>query len=312
MSPVSGPPTTFRDYVAWGERELRRARVYCGHGTDNARDEAAWLVGATLRLPPSEWDAHAGDVLTARQRAAIEKIIRARIETRKPAAYLLNEAWFAGLRFHVDERVIVPRSLIGEFIPVRFRPWVQPRRVHRILDLCTGSGCIAIAAARVFPRAIVDAVDVSRDTLAVARINVKRHGVSERVNLIQSDLFGRLRGRQYDLILSNPPYVDARDMARLPSEFRHEPRLALAAGKEGLDLVARIIAEAPAYLTPHGALICEVGNSRAALVKRFRRVPFTWLSTSTGDDSVFLLPRQSWAALTSTSARGTGRSVHRA
>lgn len=291
MPPVSRLPTTFRDFVVWGERQLRRARVHCGHGTDNARDEAAWLIGATLHLPPKEWDQHADDVLTARQRTAVEKIIRARIETRKPAAYLLNEAWFAGMRFYVDERVIVPRSLIGEFIPDRLRPWVNPRRVTRILDLCTGSGCIAIAAARAFPRATVDAVDLSRDALAVARVNVRRHAVSSRVKLIQSDLFEKLRGRQYDLILSNPPYVDARDMARLPREYQHEPRLALAAGKDGLDLVARILRDAPEHLGTHGQLICEVGNSRAAIEKRYPRLPFTWLATSTGDDSVFLLAR---------------------
>lgn len=294
MSPANRPPSTFRDYVAWGERQLRRARVYCGHGTDNYRDESAWLVGTTLHLPPLEWDAHADDVLTTRQRVAVEKIIRTRIETRKPAAYLLKEAWFAGMRFYVDERVIVPRSLIGEFIPDRFRPWTNPRRVKSVLDLCTGSGCIAIAAALAFPRATVDAVDVSRDALAVARINVRRHAVSGRVHPIHSDLFSKLHGREYDLILSNPPYVDARDMARLPREYQYEPRLALAAGKDGLDLVARILRDAPAHLGARGQLICEVGNSRAAIEKRYPRLPFSWLTTSTGDDSVFLLTRENF------------------
>ncbi len=289
-------PVTFLEQVVRAERGLRRARVFCGHGTDNYRDEAAWLVGSTLGLAPLQWAAHAQDVLTARERSAVEAIVAERIETRKPAAYLLNEAWFAGLPFYVDERVIVPRSLIGEFITQRFRPWINPRRVKRILDLCTGSGCIAIAAARAFPRATVDAVDLSRDALAVARINVRRHAVTDRVKLIQSDLFSKLRGRTYDLILSNPPYVDARDMARLPREYQHEPRLALAAGKDGLDLVARLLRDAPAHLAAHGALICEVGNSRVALEKRYPRLPFTWLTTSTGDDSVFLLPATSLPA----------------
>ena len=295
MPPRTPAPVSFRDTVMWAEKNLRRARVYCGHGTDNYRDEAAWLVGATLKLPPSKWDVHADDILNARQRAAVEQIVSARIETRKPAAYLLHQAWFAGLPFYVDERVIVPRSLIGEFLPDRFRAWINPRRVHRILDLCTGSGCIAIAAAKAFPRAIVDAVDLSREALAVARKNVKRHGLTGRVKPIQSDLFARLRGRSYDLILTNPPYVDARDMARLPREFRHEPQLALAAGKDGLDLVTRILRAAPAHLTPDGALICEVGNSRAALEKRYPYLPCTWLSTSSGDDSVFRLAREDLA-----------------
>jgi len=296
--PRPTPPAearTVRDAVLHFERRFRQAKLYFGHGTDNARDEAAWLVTGVLAIPFAELDANAGRVLTAAENHRLEELGAQRIATRKPLAYLLHEAWFAGHKFYVDERVIVPRSLIGEFVREHFRPWVDPARVTRILDLCTGSGCIAIAAALAFPQARVDAADISPDALAVARRNVDAYELGRRVELVQSDLFAALAGRRYDLILTNPPYVDARDMATLPPEYRHEPELALASGRHGLDAIVRILAGAPEHLEPGGVLIAEVGNSHAALQKRFPKVPFAWLDSPSGDDSVFLLGREAIA-----------------
>ena len=287
--PKPSDPRTVRDFILWAERRFAKAKLYYGHGTDNARDEAVWLVIATLRIAYDDLDAQAERQLNAAEQQAVRELVEARINTRKPLAYLLHEAWFAGLQFYVDERVIVPRSLIGDFIHEQFQPWIDPTRVHRILDLCTGSGCIAIAAALAFPQAQVDGADISADALAVARINVERHGLGARVQLVQSDLYQGLAGRRYDLILTNPPYVDAADMAALPDEYRHEPTLALASGKQGLDAVIHILAHAATHLEPGGALVAEVGNSHVALAERFPAVPFVWLTSASGDESVFLL-----------------------
>jgi len=282
-------PRTVRDFVFWAERRFDKAGLYFGHGTDNARDEAVWLVISTLHIPYDGLDAQAERHLNEAEQQAIRELVEARVRTRKPLAYLLHEAWFAGLKFYVDERVIVPRSLIGDFIDEQFQPWVDPTRVQRVLDLCTGSGCIAIAAALAFPQAQVDGADVSADALAVARINVERHGLGTRVHLVQSDLYQGLAGRRYDLILTNPPYVDAADMAALPDEYRHEPVIALASGEQGLDAIIHILAHAPVHLNPGGALVAEVGNSHVALAERFPDVPFVWLTSASGDESVFLL-----------------------
>ena len=282
-------PRTVRDFIFLIERRFAKAKLYFGHGTANARDEAAWLVTSVLDIPFAELDAHAERVLTEPERKTVLDLAETRVASRKPLAYLLHEAWFAGLKFYVDERVIVPRSLIGEFINDQFQPWIAPARVHRILDLCTGSGCIAIAAARAFAHAQVDGADISPDALAVARINVERHRLDARVQLVQSDLFQGLAGRGYDLILSNPPYVDAPDMAALPAEYRHEPAIALASGERGLNAIVRILGAAAAHLNPHGALIAEVGNSCTALQQRFPEVPFVWLTAAGGDESEFLL-----------------------
>jgi len=282
-------PRTVRDFILRAERRFDKANLYFGHGTDNARDEAAWLIMATLHIPYDDLDAQADRQLSAAEQQALHELVEARVTTRQPLAYLLHEAWFAGLKFYVDERVIVPRSLIGDFIHERFQPWIDPARVHRILDLCTGSGCIAIAAALAFPQAQVDGADISAGALAVARINVEHHGLAARVLLVQSDLFASLTGRRYDLILTNPPYVDAADMAALPDEYRHEPALALASGEHGLDAILHILAHAPAHLNPGGTLVAEVGNSHAALADRFPEVPFVWLASASGDESVFLL-----------------------
>lgn len=282
-------PKTVREWVLFAERRFIAADLYFGHGTDNALDEAAWLVSAALRIESDRLDAESGRVPTHEQRNKILELIDARATQRKPLAYLLNQAWFAGLRFYVDERVLVPRSLIGEFILDGFQPWVQAPRVQRVLDLCTGSGCIAVALAQAFPEARVDATDLSVAALEVARINIAAHGLENRVAAIQSDLFAALGAHRYDLIVTNPPYVDAADMASLPAEFRHEPAQALAAGRQGLDLIVPILAQAADRLNPGGVLVAEVGNSCQALQAAFPEVAFTWLTDSNGDESVFLL-----------------------
>jgi ribosomal protein L3 glutamine methyltransferase len=286
---LTAPPRTVADFIGWTERRFAGAGIYFGHGTDNSLDEAAWLVGSALQLTPHELEEHREDEPTSPQQDTIRALVDSRIRTRRPLAYLLNEAWFAGLKFYVDERVLVPRSLTAEFIAERFQPWIDPAHARRVLDLCTGSGCMAIACAYAFPEASVDAADISEAALAVARINVEHHGLSERVRLVRSDLFSELKDERYDLIVTNPPYVAQVEMATLPPEYRHEPALALASGAQGLDAVTRILAEAPAHLNPGGILVAEVGNSAERLQEKFPAVPFTWLTTSAGDESVFLL-----------------------
>jgi len=286
---LTAPPRTVADFIGWTERRFAAAGLYFGHGTDNPLDEAAWLVGSALKLTPHELEEHLEDAPAPPQQDTIRALVDSRIRTRQPLAYLLKEAWFAGLKFYVDERVIVPRSLTAEFIAERFQPWIDPARVRRVLDLCTGSGCMAIACACAFPDASVDAADISDAALAVARINVENHGLSERVRLLRSDLVSALKDERYDLIVTNPPYVAQVEMATLPPEYRHEPALALASGAQGLDAVTRILADAPAHLNPGGILVAEVGNSAERLQEKFPSVPFTWLTTSAGDESVFLL-----------------------
>jgi ribosomal protein L3 glutamine methyltransferase len=288
MTPPPRLPTV-RDAVLWAADQFEAAGLWFGHGTDNALDEAAWLVAARLALPFDALDANAGRALSAAEQTRIRDTVAARIATRQPLAYLLNEAWFAGEKFYVDARVLVPRSLVGEFILERFAPWVEPERVRTALDLCTGSGCIAIAIAHAFPDAQVDAADLSRDALAVAAINVGQHGLEDRVRLVESDLFAALAGRRYDLIVTNPPYVDAVDMAGLPAEYRAEPALGLASGHDGLDAIRAILSQAAAHLNPGGVLVAEVGNSAETLQNRYPDIPFLWLATATGDECVFLL-----------------------
>ncbi|OGI40893.1 MAG: ribosomal protein L3 N(5)-glutamine methyltransferase [Candidatus Muproteobacteria bacterium RBG_16_62_13] len=280
---------TIRSVIDRVAGEFDRAGLHFGHGTDNAFDEAAWLVGHHAGIEPVDLEDHLDDTVSADTVKRIEETARARIQTRRPLAYLLHEAWFAGLKFFVDERVIVPRSLTAEFILERFEPWIDPGGVKTILDLCTGSGCMAIACAHTFPQARVDAVDLSPEALEVARVNVEQYGLRERVRLVRSDLFERLDDRRYDIIVSNPPYVDVGDIAGMPAEFRHEPSLALAAGDDGLSVVNRILSAARQHLTGHGILVVEVGNSREALERAHPELPFTWLTTLTGDESVFLL-----------------------
>ncbi len=291
MDPVTGL-NTIRDFVRFGASQFRRAGLTFGHGTDNAFDEAAWLVLHALSMPPDLPDGWWDSCLVPAEKLRVEAALRERIGTRKPAAYLTRQAWFMGLPFYVDERVLVPRSPIAELIEARFSPWVDPDNVRRVLDLCTGSGCIGLAIGNVFPEAEIWLSDLSPGALAVARRNVREHAMEDRVQLVTSDVFdGLVDVPEFDLIVSNPPYVDADDMADLAPEFRHEPRLGLAAGRDGLDIVRRILAGARSRLTEGGVLIVEVGNSQPALEAAFPEIPFTWIEFENGGQGVFMLNR---------------------
>ncbi|GAB2784429.1 50S ribosomal protein L3 N(5)-glutamine methyltransferase [Halomonas shantousis] len=280
---------TLRDCLRWASSEFHAHRLHFGHGTASAWDEAVALVLGALHLP---WDIDPA-VLDARlllvERKRVVALIRARIETRTPLPYLLGEAFFAGYPFEVDERVLIPRSPIAELVEHGFVAWFPNEPPARVLDLCTGSGCMGIATALNLPTAEVDLVDISEDALAVAKANIVRHDVGTRVRAVHSDLFDAVAGQQYDLIISNPPYVDERDLAAMPAEFRHEPALALGAGKDGLDIVRRILREARQYLTKEGVLIVEVGNSERHLEAAFPKVPFLWLEFERGGQGVFAL-----------------------
>ncbi len=274
--------------------------MFYGHGTDNALDESAALVFHALRLsheaPDSIYAKHVG----AADQEHVDALFARRIKDRIPAVYLTNQTWFAGLSFYVDPRVLIPRSALAELIERRFAPWIDPRRVRRVLDIGTGSGCIAIACAAAFPRARVDAVDISRDALEVARINVRKHRLGRRVRLVESDHFNGLsniRPQTYDIIVSNPPYVGAREMKTLPAEYLHEPRIALAAGQSGLDSVRVILREAGRYLRPKGLLVVEVGNTEAAVRRAFKDLPFVWLDFERGGGGVFLLTAEQCRAI---------------
>lgn len=277
--------------IEWACARFEESTLYYGHGTDNAYDEAVFMVLGMLHIGNDEENGLLDKPLAQSQIDAVKSAVEERIHTRKPAAYIVGEAWFAGLPFYVNEHVLVPRSPLAELIHDHFSPWCRVEETGRILDIGTGCGCIAIACALAFPDALVDAVDISPEALAVAAKNVQRHGVEKQVELIESDLFREVRGRQYDLIVANPPYVDAEDLRNLPPEYRHEPVLGLQAGEDGLDIARQILHNAADYLTAKGILVMETGNSQLALSGQYPHVPFLWLEFEHGGEGVFLLTR---------------------
>lgn len=283
---------TIRDFIRWATSQFLKEKLFYGHGIADALSEAVYLVLYALYLPYNLDTDYFDTRLTTSEKKDIFNILIKRIEKRIPASYITHEAWFAGLSFYVDERVLIPRSSLAEIIEEELQPWVNPEKVERILDLATGSGCIAIACADRFPQAQVDATDISENALAVARINVLRHNIEEQVSLIQSDLYQNLSDQIYDVIISNPPYVPLSEMEDLPKEYTYEPRLGLEAGQEGLDCVIPILKQASHYLSDEGVLIVEVGNSKEALIKTFPDLPFTWLEFERGEEGVFLLHKQ--------------------
>lgn len=287
---ASGQLRTVRDCVRFAVSRFQEAKLVFGHGSDNAYDEAVYLILHTLHLPLEELDPFLDARLTRTELDRVLAVLERRVSERVPAAYLTQEAWLGEHRFFVDERVIVPRAFIAELLRDQLVPWIaDPTSVHSVLDLCTGSGCLAILAALVFDSAKVDAADLSVDALAVAAINVDEYALNEQIELVYSDVFEGLRGRTYDLILSNPPYVDAESVASLPPEYLHEPPVALGSGQDGLDVVRRILAQARQHLNPGGTLVVEIGHNRERIEATYPHLPFTWLETSAGDQHVFLL-----------------------
>jgi ribosomal protein L3 glutamine methyltransferase len=301
---------TIQDLIRWGASRFAEVGLFFGHGTDNAFDEAAWLVADALYLPIERIDDYRGCRVTADERATATRLLERRLLERRPAAYLTGRAWFAGLELTVDEAVMIPRSPIAELIEAGFAPWIDPSRIARALDLCTGSGCIGLAIATHLPHTVVDLADISPAALRVAAQNRARYGLADRIRIIESDLFANIAepaaeltvessghlddesgDQPYDLIVSNPPYVGAAAMEALPPEYRHEPRLALAGGETGLDLVLRILRDAPDYLSDEGLLVVEVGESATTLEQRLSRVPFTWVDFERGGDGVFVMGR---------------------
>ncbi len=291
MSQPTTPAPTVISLIEAGAEQLSAAGVAYGHGTSNAFDEAAWLVLWRLGLPLDELDAVAERPVTPEEQARIADLLQERISTRKPAAYLTREAWLQGVPFYVDERAIVPRSFIAELLANgNIDAWLG-LHTHRVLDLCTGNGSLAVLAALAWPEVTVDAADLSDDALAVARINVDKHGLQDRITLLRSDGLAQVQG-PYDLILCNPPYVNAQSMAALPAEYRAEPELALAGGADGMDFIRRLLAEAPAQMNEHAVLVLEIGNEREHFEAAYPRLEAAWLETSAGDEQVLLITRE--------------------
>ena len=292
--------STITDFIRWGASRFVEADLSYTHGLASPLDEAAYLVLRALNLPVDTPDVYWSSALTSNEKAKVVEILKQRITDKIPAAYIFKEGWFAGLQFYVDERVLVPRSPIAELVENQFAPWVDADDVLNVLDLCTGCGCIGIACAYAFPHAEVDLSDVSPEALEVANINIEKHDAQQRVMAIESNIFSNLKDKQYDIIVSNPPYVDAEDMTDLPKEFHHEPALGLSSGADGLDLTRVILQQAAQHLTENGILVVEVGNSQYALMELFPEMPFQWVEFERGGDGVFVLTKQQLEQLQST------------
>ena len=283
---------TLTDFMRWGASRFVEAGLTYGHGLSSPLDESVYLVLRSLNLPVDTPEIYWSSALTESEKQSVLATLKRRINEKIPAAYITREGWFAGLQFYIDERVLVPRSPIAELVEKQFSPWLEAEEVESVLDLCTGSGCIGIACAYAFPYAQIDLSDISEEALQVAEINIEQHDLRQRVSSIHSDLFEQLQGRQYDLIVSNPPYVDQEDMQALSPEFQHEPQLGLGSGDDGLDITRKILHEAATHLTENGILVVEVGNSQYALMELYPDVPFKWIEFERGGDGVFILTKQ--------------------
>jgi ribosomal protein L3 glutamine methyltransferase len=284
---------TIRDWLRFTVSQFEESGIFFGHGADNSYDEAVWLILSALHLPHDTLDNFLDAVITESERKHLAHLIEQRITKRTPTAYLVREAWLRGYKFYVDERVIVPRSFIAELLEDGLQPWVEyPELVNTAVDICTGSGCLGVLLADAFPDAQIDVVDISPDAIAVANINIANYGLQERITAIESDMFTALTGKQYDVIISNPPYVDAPSMAQLPAEYRNEPQIALGSGDAGLDHTHTILREAANYLNDNGILVVEIGHNRDALLEAYPDLSFTWLETSSGNQFVFLLTKE--------------------
>ncbi len=283
--------STMTDFMRWGASQFVQAQLSYSHGLSSPLDESVYLVLRSLNLPVDTPDVYWQSKLTNSEKETVLTTLKTRIEEKIPAAYIMQEGWFAGLQFYVDERVLVPRSPIAELVETQFTPWVNPDEVESVLDLCTGSGCIGIACAYAFPMAKIDLADISKDALDVARINIQQHDAAQAVSIIESDLFSGLEGKKYDIIVSNPPYVDAEDIAGMSAEFQHEPELGLSSGNDGLDCTRKILKQAPNHLTEDGILVLEVGNSQYALAEEYPDLPFEWVDFERGGDGVFILSK---------------------
>ena len=283
---------TIRDWLRFTVSRFEESDVFFGHGTDNSYDEAVWLVMSALHLPMDTLENFVDARITEQERNHLAHLIERRITEHTPTAYLVNEAWLQGFKFYVDERVIVPRSFIAELLVSDLSPWIEyPEMIESAADICTGSGCLGILLANSFPNATIDVIDISLDAIEVANINIANYGLQEQITAIESDMFTELQGKTYDLIISNPPYVDAPSMASLPAEYQREPQLALGSGHDGLDHTHTILREASKYLNDDGLLIVEIGHNRDALLEAYPNVQFVWLEVSSGDEFVFLLSK---------------------
>ncbi len=284
---------TIRDWLRFTVSRFEESDIFFGHGTDNAYDEAVWLIMSALHLPHDTLHNFLDAVITKAERKQLAHLIERRITEHIPTAYLLREAWLRGFKFYVDERVIVPRSFIAELLEDGLQPWIEyPELVESAADICTGSGCLGVLLAQAYPSAAIDVVDISPDAIAVCNINIANYGLQDQITAIQSDMFNALEGRQYDLIISNPPYVDAPSMATLPREYQNEPQIALGSGLAGLDHTHTILREAASHLNDNGVLVVEIGHNRDALLAAYPNLPFTWLEVASGNEFVFLLTKE--------------------